>query len=41
MASLTRFEELFGDESYNFSTTPTLQDVVPGLIPADSKFASK
>ena len=41
MASLTRFEELFGDESFNFSTTPELQDVVPGLIASDSKYASK
>ena len=41
MATLTRFEELFGDESYNFSTTPTLQDVVPGLVTSDSKYASK
>ena len=41
MPGLTRFEELFGDESYNFSTTPELQDVVPGLIETDSKYASK
>lgn len=41
MAALTRFEELFGDESYNFSTTPELIDVSPGLIVADSKYASK
>ena len=41
MARLTRFEELFGDESYNFETTPDLQDVVPGLIGTNSKYASK
>ena len=41
MASLTRFEELFGDESYNFVTTPALQDVVPGLVETDSKYAAK
>ena len=41
MASLTRFEELFGDESYNFSTTPTLIDVAPGLITSDAKYSSK
>ena len=41
MAALTRFEELFGDESFNFSTTPELIDVSPGLVTADSKYASK
>ena len=41
MAALTRFEELFGDESFNFSTTPELVDVSPGLVSADSKYASK
>ena len=41
MAALTRFEELFGDESFNFSTTPELVDVSPGLISTDSKYASK
>jgi hypothetical protein len=41
MAALTRFEELFGDESSNFATTPTLYEVVPEFIEADSKYASK
>ena len=41
MAALTRFEELFGDESFNFSTTPELIDVSPGLITTDSQYASK
>jgi hypothetical protein len=41
MAALTRFEELFGDESYNFTTTPDLQDVIPGLVQSDSQYSSK
>lgn len=38
---LTKFERLFSDEAPDFTTTPFLSDVVPGLIETDAKFASK
>ena len=40
MGNIKRIE-LFGDEAYNFSTTPELQNVIPGLIETDTRYAAK